>query len=50
MNEEEIKQSFMDKYYEIVSPKNLTREQEIKLLEKMIEHRKFLLMNRGEQQ
>ncbi len=48
MNEEEkqeYKQSFMDKYNEIVGPKNLTREQEIKLLEKMIEHRRFLLMN-----
>jgi hypothetical protein len=43
MTEEEIKQSYMDKYYEIVSPKNLTREQEMKLIEKIIKHQRFLL-------
>ena len=37
---EQYKKSFMDKYDSIVGPKNLTKEQETKLLTKMIEHRK----------
>jgi len=54
MNEEEkqeYKQSFMDKYDEIVGPKNFTREQEIFLITKMIDHRKVLIenMRKGEQ-